>query len=308
MVRTMGVFIRRMSRYKALLAMAVPGLFIVFVFSYLPMVGIVIAFEKFSFEKGLFGSPWVGFENFYYLFATADAWRITYNTLFLNALFIVCTLIVSLIFALLFNEVRSRWALRFYQSVIFYPFFISWVIVGYFVFGLLSNEKGVVNSWLVQWGLSPVSWYTSPEYWPAILVIVYIWKNTGYFSVIYLAGMLGINSEYYEASKIDGANRLQQVYYITLPLIMPLIVIMTLLQIGRIFYADFGLFYNVTRDSGLLYSTTDVIDTYVYRSLRVVGDLGMASAAGFYQAVVSFVLVVTANWLVRVYDKDKALF
>jgi putative aldouronate transport system permease protein len=192
--------------------------------------------------------------------------------------------------------------------VLFFPYFISWVIVGYFVYALLNYDNGLINRLLGLLGEEPVQWYTKPGYWPVILVLVYMWKYVGYYSLIYLAGMLGIDKEFYEAAMIDGATKRQQIFKITLPLLTPLITIMVLMQVGRIFFADFGLFYNVTQNSGALYSTTDVIDTYVFRSFRVLGDAGMATAAGLYQALCGLVLVYVTNWFVRKVNPDDALF
>ncbi len=205
------------------------------------------------------------------------------------------------------NEIRSKVYSKFMQSTILLPHLLSWVIVGYFVYALLTYN-GLINQTLGFFGIENIEWYTQPKYWPVILTLTAIWKVVGYNSIIYLASILGIPSDYYEAAVIDGASKGQQVRYITVPLLAPIIIIMTLLAIGRIFYADFGLFYNVTRDIGMLYSTTDVIDTYVFRMLRVVGDIGMASAAGFYQAIVGFILIISANYAVRKFDKEHSLF
>ncbi|MBP1994489.1 ABC transporter permease [Paenibacillus eucommiae] len=299
--------LRRVVKNRWLLLMTLPGMLFLLIFSYLPMFGILIAFKDFRYADGIWGSKWVGFKNFEFLFATRDVWSVTFNTLMLNSLFIVCGLIVSVALALLMFEVKNRILNTIFQSSYFLPYLLSWVLVGYFVYAMLTTD-GFVNQILAYFGIESVSWFTSPGYWPAILVLVSVWKSAGYTSIIYLASILGINTEYYEAAKLDGATKLQQVFYITLPLIIPVITIMMLLQIGRIFYADFGLFYNVTRDSGMLYATTDVIDTYVFRMLRKVGDFGMASAAGFYQAVVGFILVFVSNLIVRKVDKDNALF
>lgn len=299
---------RSIRKNGTLFLMALPGLVLLLVFHYMPLPGIVIAFKNYRTSQGIFGSDWIGLKNFEYLFATDAAVRITTNTLFLNAIFIVTGLLASLTIAILLNEVRSRYLARFYQSSVFFPYFVSWVIVGYFGFAFLNGDSGLLNKWMERSGLTPVSWYSSPQYWPYILTAAHIWKSSGYWSIIYLAGMMGINTEYYEAAQIDGASRWQQIWSITLPLLMPIILINVLLSIGRIFYADFGLFYYVTRDSSLLYKTTDVIDTFVFRGLRSMGDFGMAAAAGFYQSVVGFVLVFTANWIVKRIDPEKSIF
>jgi len=290
-----------------LFGMTLPGLAYILLFSYVPMFGLVIAFKNYNYAAGLWNSPWVGLKNFDFLFASEDAWRITYNTLFLNFLFISFGTVASIGLALLLNEIRLKALNKFVQSTMLLPHLLSWVIVGYFVYALLTYN-GLVNTMLGYFGLESIEWYNSPAYWPAILTITAVWKMVGYNSVVYLASILGISADYYEAAVIDGAKKFQQIRYITLPLISPIIIIMVLLSIGKIFYADFGLFYNVTRDMGMLYSTTDVIDTYVFRMLRKVGDVGMASAAGFYQSIVGFVLIVTANFIVKKIDKEQSLF
>ncbi len=308
---------RKLSRFwhwlrknATLLLMAAPGLLCLLVFSYIPMFGLVIAFKDYRVYQGILGSSWVGLQYVRFLFSTQDALRATFNTLFMNAAFIAVGLVVSLSLAILINEIREqspRFA-KIYQSTLFFPYFLSWVIVGYFVFALLNTDSGMLDKLLAHFGIQPIDWYASPQYWPVILILVYLWKSAGFGCVIYLAGIVSINPEYYEAAKIDGASWWQQIRYITLPLLKPIIIITTLLAIGRIFYADFGLFFQVPRDSSLLYPTTDVIDTYVYRSLTTLGDVGMSSAAGFYQAVVGFVLVLASNWLVRRTDPEKAVF
>jgi putative aldouronate transport system permease protein len=290
------------------LLMAAPGLLLLIVFSYLPMFGIIIAFKDYRAAQGIFDSAWVGLKNFEFLFRSPALSRITFNTIFLNGVFIITGTVAAIALALMLNEVRFKMAARTYQTVVFFPYFISWVIVGYFSFAMLNSDSGLVNNVLRSLGLKEVAWYSSPQYWPTILTVTNIWKGVGYGSVLYLAGMLGINQEYYEAAMLDGATKLQQIRYITLPFLVPIIAITTLLAIGRIFYADFGLFYYVTRDNSLLYSTTDVIDTYVFRALRVNADVGMAAATGLYQSFVGFFLVVLSNWLVKRANPERALF
>jgi putative aldouronate transport system permease protein len=293
-----------------LMLMTLPGLLMLLLFSYLPMAGAVIAFKDYRAVDGLFGSAWVGFKNFEFLLGSGAIWRITWNTIFLNSLFILSGLGVGLLLALLIYEVRTanRWLIRFYQSAFFFPFFISYIIVGYFGYALLNTDYGLLNRLLSTVGLQSVNWYGEPRYWPLILVLVNLWKNVGFSVVIYLSGALAIDTAYFEAAALDGATKWQQARFITLPLLAPLITINVLLQVGRIFFADFGLFYNVTRDSSLLYPTTDVIDTYVFRALRTLGDFGMSGAAGLYQSVVGFALVLASNWIVKRRDPDRALF
>ncbi|MGA2975810.1 MAG: ABC transporter permease subunit [Spirochaetia bacterium] len=288
--------------------MALPALLILLVFNYLPMAGIVIAFKRFRANLGFFGSPWVGFQNFSFFFKSQDAWRITRNTMAYNAVFIILGLVISVAFALMLFELTSRAVLKLYQTVFFFPYFLSWVVVGYVLYAFLNMQYGLLNGLLHALGAQQVQWYIRPGYWPFILVLMNLWKSVGYFSVIYYAGLMGIDKELFEACVIDGANKWQTITRISVPLLSPLIIALLILQIGRIFYADFGLFYNLPRDIGTLYPTTDVIDTYVFRSLRVTGEIGMSSAANFYQALVGFTLVVVSNGVVRRISPDHALF
>lgn len=299
---------RELQTNLTLSTMALPGVIMLFIFAYLPMFGIIIAFKDYRFVDGILGSDWVGFRNFQFLFGTDAAWRITRNTLVMNVLFISTTTVVSLAIAILMNEIYTSRMSKYYQTMLFFPYFISWVIVSYFVFAFLNGRTGIANQILTGLGMDPVAWYRSPEYWPGILVLANLWNGIGFSSIVYLAGILGIDPMYFEAAKIDGATKWQQIRHITLPLLLPLIIILVLLAIGRIFHADFGLFFFVPRDNSLLYPTTDVIDTFVYRSLVQLGDIGMAAAAGFYQSVVGFIMVVLANWTVRKINEDYSLF
>lgn len=288
--------------------MALPGIILLLVFAYAPMFGLVIAFKNYKFADGLWGSAWVGFENFRFLFGADTALRVTRNTILMNSIFIVTGTVASLTIALLMNEVYTSRASKYYQTLLFFPHFISWVIVSYFVFGFLNGDTGLVNQFLANFGVKPIGWYREAEYWPGILTVTHLWNSVGFGSIVYLAGILGIDTTYFEAAKIDGATKWQQIRYITLPLLLPLVITLVLLSIGRIFNADFGLFYFVPRNSPQLYSTTDVIDTFVYRSLVQLGDISMAAAAGFYQSVVGLVLVVLANWVVRRINSEYSLF
>ncbi|MNZ55212.1 putative multiple-sugar transport system permease YteP [compost metagenome] len=289
--------------------MVIPGVIYLFVNNYLPMFGLIIAFKDVNFSKGILASDWIGFKNFEYLFKTSDALLITRNTLLYNSIFILVNTVIAVGIAVLLNEVKRKFFARFYQSIVLIPYLISMVIVGYLVLALLSGETGFINKQLLPLlGLEAVSWYSEPQHWPIILTIVNIWKNVGYLCIIYLAAIIGIDPEYYEAATIDGASKWQQIRAITVPLIAPVITIMTLLQIGRIFYSDFGLFYQVPLNTGALLSTTNVIDTYVYRALMNLGDIGMSSAAGLYQSVVGFVLVLLSNYIVSKRNRDNALF
>jgi ABC-type polysaccharide transport system, permease component len=297
-------------RYWALLVMMVPGLLYLLFNNYLPMLGIVIAFKKINFAKGILGSDWVGFDNFTYLFKTSDAYIITRNTILYNLLFIIVGTVLALATAIMLNEIKHRRLLKGMQSIIALPHLISMVIVGYLVFAFLSPDTGFMNKTVLPWlGIDDwISWYSEPKYWPYILTFVNFWKNTGYSSIVFFAALLGIDDEYYEAARLDGASRLQQIFKITLPILMPTIILMTLLSVGRIFYSDFGLFYQVPMASGALFDTTSTIDTYVFRGLMGSGDIGMSTAAGVYQSVVGFVLVILANYTVRRLSKENALF
>jgi len=292
-----------------LILMALPGLCYLLINNILPMFGIIIAFKSLNYKKGIFGSDWVGFQNFKYLFVTSDAWIITRNTILYNLVFIALGTVLAIVFAILLNEIRSKLFMRLYQSVIILPNLISMVIVAYLVYALLSDSSGLMNfTVLPALGIEPFSWYAEPKVWPFILTAVNLWKSIGFSCIIYLATIVGINTEYYEAASLDGASRWQQIKNITLPLLKPTFVLLTILSVGRIFYSDFGLFYQVPRNSGALYDTTNTIDTYVFRGLMQLGDISMSSAAGVYQSIVGFILVMTANAVVRKLSREHALF
>ncbi|KQY94960.1 sugar ABC transporter permease [Paenibacillus sp. Root52] len=300
---------RTLWKYGSLYLMMLPGVAYLIINNYMPMYGISIAFKDINFAKGIWGSDWNGMDNFKFLFSSSDAFIITRNTILYNAAFIIIGLIVGVGTAILLNEIKNQLAVKFYQSVLLLPYLISMVLVSYLVYSLLSVNVGLMNKTILPaLGIDPVSWYNEPKFWPFILVIVNLWKGIGFSCVVYLAAIIGIDKEYYEAAKLDGASKWQQIRKITVPLITPIIVMMTLLSIGRIFYSDFGLFYQVPMNSGALYSTTNVIDTYVFRALMQLGDIGMSAAAGLYQSVVGFILVILSNYTVRKINKENALF
>jgi putative aldouronate transport system permease protein len=300
--------LKKIIQNKTLYLMVLPGMLFLFLFNYLPIGGLVLAFKKYRFDEGILGSKWIGFKNFEFFISSQDIVRITLNTIYMNALFIITGTAASIFIAILINELKSRIAKKLVQSTMLLPNFISWVIAGYFVYALLNADKGLINNLLARVGVETIDWYAAPGYWPPILVLSYLWKNVGYLSIVYLAAIVGINEEYYEVAKIYGANKMQQIFYITIPLITPVISAMTLMSIGRILYADFGLFFNVTRDVGLLYSTTDVIDTYIYRALKNTGDIGMSSAVAFYQSILGFILVMASNLTVKKISPENSLF
>jgi putative aldouronate transport system permease protein len=295
------------NRNVELFGLSLPGILYLFVFAYLPMFGIIVAFKNYRYDKGILGSDWVGLKNFEFLFASENAWRITRNTVLYSLAYIVIGTIAALTLAILLSHVKKNW-IKVHQTVLFLPYFVSWVVVGYIAMAFLDNSSGFVNQALQALGFSPHKWYFEARPWPYILVLVHEWKSIGFATLIYFAGIMGINQEYYEAARMDGASKLQMAYRITLPLLMPLITILLILAIGNIFRGDFGLHYFVPNNSSFALPTTDIIDTYVFRALRDLGDIGMSSAAGVYQSVVGFVLVLAANYTVRKMNEDHALF
>ena len=298
----------RLKHNIPLYLMFLPGALYLLINNYIPMGGLIIAFKQVNWNKGILKSPWVGLSNFEYLFKTKEAWNITRNTLGYNIIFIVLGTVIAIAIAILLNEIKVMAMKKTYQTIILLPYLISMVVVSYLVYALLSSESGFINlSILRPLGKPEIAWYTEPKYWPAILIIVYIWKTFGYNCILYYATLVGIDRGYYEAAVIDG-NRWQQIWNITLPELVPTIITLTLMSIGKIFYSDFGLFYQVPMDSGPLYDVTNTIDTYVYRGLIRLNNVGMSSAAGFYQSIVGFVLVMLANFTVRKISKENALF
>ncbi|WP_018756838.1 ABC transporter permease [Paenibacillus terrigena] len=304
-------FIKELVKNKTIYLMMLPGLLFILIVYYLPMIGVVIAFQEFNPFKGIWGSKWVGFSNFEFLFRSDAVWQITLNTIVYNVIFMVTGLGLALAMAIMINEISNRFFAGFYKSVILLPYLLSWVVAEYLLYSFLSIDKGIINQLLQAFGVEPVQWYSEPFYWRFIMPAAYIWKNVGYYAVIFAAGITSISPEYYEAAKMDGANKLQQALKITVPMLMPITITLVLLQAGKIFYAafgDWGMFYNLPRESGVLFSATNVIDTYVFRALKQMNDFGMSSAIGLYQSVVGFILVLVSNWLIRKYDRDSALF
>jgi putative aldouronate transport system permease protein len=308
-MRTMTRKSNGLKKSLPLMLLAAPGLLYFLVNNYLPMAGIFIAFKDISLAKGIFRSDWNGFDNFRFLFQTNDAWIMTRNTLLYNIAFIVIGTALSIIIAILMSELLNKAYSKIFQSGLVLPNLISMVVLSYLVFAFLNSDSGFINhSILRPLGLPEVNWYAEARYWPYLLVIIQMWKTAGYGSIVYFAFIAGIDKSIYEAAKIDGAGKLKQIRMITLPLLKPTIVILGLMSIGRIFNSDFGLFYQVPMNAGALYSTTQTIDTYVYRALMQVNDVGMSAAAGLYQSVVGFVLVIFANAIVKKVNSDNALF
>jgi putative aldouronate transport system permease protein len=302
-------FLKSMRYTLPLLFLALPGMAYLIINNYIPMFGIIIAFKKMDYAKGILASKWIGLSNFKFLFSTPDAWVMTRNTLLYNLAFIVIGTIFAVALAIMMNEITGYFFAKYFQGMYLLPNLISMVVVSYLVFAFLNADTGLLpRSIFPALKIQDINFYTSAGYWPFILLIVFLWKNTGYASIIYLSSIAGIDRTMYEAAKIDGAGKWEQIRYITLPLLKPTIIILFLFSIGRMMYSDFGLFYQVTLNSGALYSTTQTIDTYVFRGLMQLGNIGMASAAGVYQSVIGFILVLGANFLVRKINPENALF
>lgn len=286
---------------------AIPA-FLVFVFSYIPMFGIIIAFKNYRFDTGIFNSPWVGLDNLKVFLASDDFARIAYNTISMNLLFMLVGTTCAVLLAVVLFEITARKAVKTYQTILITPNFLSWVVVGYMGYAILHPTSGVANSIIQMFGGKPINWYAEPGYWPWILTIASEWKGVGMSSVVYYASLMGIDASLFEAAKIDGANRLQVAWHITIPQLVPVIVVLSILRVGNIFRGDFGLFYQMSRNVADLYETTDVMDTYIFRVMRIFGDFSLSSAAGLMQSVVGFITVVVTNFIVKFIDPEKSLF
>lgn len=292
------------------LALSIPTILILIAFSYIPMFGLVLPFKNYKVTDGIWGSDWASplFKNFEFFFKSKNAGRVIRNTLGLNILFIVTSTVCAVAFALLMFEVKKPHHVKLYQTFAILPSFLSWVAVSYIVYGLLETDKGILNKLIISLGGSKINWYNKPGLWPAILAFVSIWHDVGLSSIIYYAALMGIDNSLFEAAEMDGAKKWGKIWNVSIPQLVPIITMMTILKIGGIFRSDFGLFYNVTRNVGVLYPTTDVMDTFVYRALLDSGNIGMSSAASFIQSIVCFVTITLANTVVKKIDKEKALF
>lgn len=304
--------IKKKIRWKRILPfyiMVIPGFIYLFINNYMPMAGLVMAFQRVNFNKGIFGGQWLGFENFEFLFASPDLWTIIRNTVGYNIVFLIAGPVLGILVAVLLNEVRQRVASRIYQTVILLPYLISIMIVTYLAFSFLSNDNGLLNKTLLPMlGLEPVQWYGEVKYWPFILIFIHFWQSFGFSSVIYLSSIVGISGEYYEAAEIDGASKWKQFTSITLPLIRPTIITMTIIGLGAVFRSDFGLFYQVPLNNGALFKATQTIDTYIFRGLTTASNLGLSAAAGFLQSFIGFIMVVSTNAIIRKVSASDALF
>ena len=302
--RKSNKFVRCLPFY----VMALPGLAYLICNNFMPLYGMLLAFKKLDVRKGIFGSDWVGLQNFEFLFSSNTAFKIIRNTIGYNLVFLIAGTCIAVALAILLNEVRLKGFKKFYQSMLLIPYLISWVLASYLAYAFLAQDVGLINSVLNFFGLPDVAWYTGKQYWPVILFIVYIWKNVGYMLIIYYSSIVSISADYFEAATIDGATKWQQIRFITLPLIKSTVVTMTILMLGRIANSDFGLFYQIPRNSGALYDTTQTIDVYVYNALMNNNDFGMSAAAAVFQSVVGFIFIMAANGVVRKISKRDALF
>jgi len=301
-------FRHELIKNKSLFIMVLPAVLFVFVLSYVPMSGLILAFKNYRFDRGIFGSAWNGLENFRFLFVSGDGFRITRNTLLYNLINLITSQFLAVIIAIGISEMPGKNYKKFCQSVIFLPYFISWVIVGTFVFNIFNYETGVLNNLLKSMGSEPINAYSKPAMWPFVICAFNSWKWCGYNSVIYIAAITAIDPECFEAADIDGANIFQKLNYITFPSIFPTIITMLLLQVGRILRGDFEMFYQIVGNNGQLFNMTDVIDTYVFRSLLSSSNIGMTAAASLYQSVFCFAIIITVNHIVKKLEPDYALF
>lgn len=304
---------RSLKRQLPFFLMMAPGLILIAVLFYCPMPGVILAFKDYNPVDGMFGSDWVHplFKNFEFFFKSETARTVTFNTLTYNALQAVLVTVCSVAMAILLSTVSNKFVSAVYKGSILLPTFISWVVIQYIVFALLSVDRGIVNNIITSLGGEEIYWYSEPVYWRIIMPLAYVWKNVGYYSVLYVAAIAGINTDYYEAAQLDGATRWQQVKYITLPLIKPTIIVLSLLWVGKLFnggLGDWNAFYTLPNDAGSLYKATDVIDTYVFRSLKKINDYGMTAAVGLYQSTIGFALVLISNKIIKKIDPDSALF
>lgn len=305
----MGLSVIRELRAKwPLYVMFLPIAVYFIIFAYIPMAGIVMAFKEFNYRDGIFMSPWIGLDNFQYFFASGKAWLVTRNTILYNVVFLGAYTLFSILAALLVSEITTKWFKRTSQTFMFLPYFISWVTVSAFVYNFLNYEYGIVNKLLQHFNLEAIDIYSNGSYWYLLLPLLYVWKWVGFGSVLYLAAIVGIDQEIYEAATIDGATRIQKIFKITLPLLKPTMIILLLLGLGRIMRGEFDMFYQLIGNNGALMDSTDIIDTLVFRSLVGSLDFGMASSVGFYQSVLTLIIILAANYVVKRYDPDQALF
>ncbi|MDF2921319.1 MAG: binding-protein-dependent transport system inner rane component [Paenibacillaceae bacterium] len=306
--RTQFALLKELSKNRVLFLMLVPAVVFTIIFSYIPLTGLVMAFKKYNYADGFFFSPWNGLDNFRFFFISGKAWIVTRNTLVYNLVFILSGTFVEVLCAILIAEMRGKYFKKASQSLMFLPFFVSWVIVATFIYNIFNYEYGIMNSLLTSVGLDRIDVYSKSWAWMIILPLCSIWKGVGYGTIVYLAAIMGISKEMYEAAEIDGANKFKRIWHITIPQLTPTIVIMLLLAVGRILRGNFEMFYQLIGSSANLFDATDIIDTFVFRSMTAGSDFGMISAASFYQSILCFIIIVTVNQIVKMVQKDYALF
>ena len=306
--------INRKSKWRTfrdnfeLSVMLIPGILFFLIFSYIPMFGVIIAFKDYRNNLGILGSKWVGLRNFKFFFTSQDAWRIARNTIGYGLVFIILGIVCSVTIAILLYEIKNKFALKFYQTTMILPHFLSWVIVGYITYILLEPNMGILNQILQFFGMKGIDWYLEPKYWVVILPLVNVWKTVGLNCIMYYAALMGVDEQLFEAATVDGASKWKQIKYITIPSLVPLMTVLTILHVGNIIKGDFGLFYNIPRNVGLLYPTTDIIDTYIYRGLQTGDDIGITTAVGLFQSFVGLVMVVATNKIVKKISPENSLF
>ena len=301
-------FLKELNMNKVFLVMLLPAIAYIVIFAYLPMTGIVLAFKKYTYAGGIFGSPWNGLKNFEFFFKSGKALLVTTNTVLYNALFIAFNTVLQITVAVLLSELNGKYFKKISQSMMFLPYFISWVVVSVIAFNILSYDVGAINTMLNAVGAEKISFYSDGKWWPLILTLFGAWKSVGYGSILYLAAIMGVDIQIYEAAVVDGANIFQRIFKVTIPQIMPTVIILLLLSIGGIFRGNFDMFYNLVGSNGMLYGSTDVIDTFTFRALMTNSDFGMSAASGLYQSVLCFVTILIANKLIKMYEKDYSLF
>lgn len=300
-------FLYEIKKNRILYLMCVPALIVLIMFSYIPFAGIWMAFSDFNVVDGIFGSKFVGLDNFKYFFSNSMGWKVIYNTLYINFFGLILGTIVPVSIAILLNEIRSKAYKKIAQSMMFFPYFLSWVVVGAILYGIFSTEVGIANNLLEFFGTEPISWYSEPKYWKWIIILSDVWKWSGYSSIIYMAAMTNFDNSIYEAAKVDGANKLQQILYLTVPMLKPTIVVLTLLSVGRIFYGDFGMIYGIVGNNPVLIDEVTVIDTYVYQSMRTLG-FSYTTAVGLFQSVMGLILITAANKSAKKINDGEGLF
>lgn len=299
---------QKFIKNRFLLLLTLPMVIFTLIFKYVPMVGAIVAFKRYQFNKGIFGSEWTGLDNFRFLIESPDLWRLIRNTVGYNLSFIVLNTVCAIMLALLMYEIANRTLLKVYQTVMFFPHFLSWVVIAIMAYAFLNPAAGMLNRWFDGYGIQRIDWYNASGPWVVIIPLSNLWKELGMTCIIYYAALVGIDSSYFEAARLDGANRWQMMKYISLPFLYPIMTILIILAIGNILDADFGLFYQLPLNSPTIFSTTDVLDTYIFRALMEWGDIGMSSAVGLTKSVVGFVMVIAANAWVRKINSDNALF